>query len=164
MSDWRTDIELNVRAFCEENDVSRNLFSTEYLPAPHEPLPLPRGKMGIYNFWMERCEEWLKIGRVGQYSQPRWTTHHYLIGNAASCLPLSIQSDPEMVETHKLNRYELRDWIKQNTCRANILVPARLDQGILLRLEKFLHRRLEPRYEGRRRPGGGFVIWSPPPI
>jgi hypothetical protein len=106
MRDWRTDIEANLAAFCEENDLSRNLFSTEYLPAPHTPTPLPRGEKGIYCFWMERRKEWLKIGKVGPNSGPRWTTQHYHIGNADSSLPKSIVSDPEMSEVSGLDRYE----------------------------------------------------------
>ena len=158
MSDWRTDIEANLRAFCEEYDLSRNLFSTEYLPAPHMPPSWPRGKMGVYAFWTGRLEEWLKIGKAGPNSQPRWTTHHYLIGCADSCLPESLRSDPEMSEVSELDRYELRAWIMRNTCRANILVSARVDQGILLRLEAFLHARLKPRYEGGRRGAPSYDL------
>jgi hypothetical protein len=156
MSDWSTDIDVNLTAFCEENDLSRNLFITEYHPAPHRPPQLPRDKRIVYGFWMERWD-WLKIGRLGPNSQARSTTQHYLDGNARSCLPRSIRLDPEMHEAPKLDRYRLRDWIMRNTCRANILVSAREDQAILLRLEKFLHRRLKPRYEGGGR-GGPILV------
>ena len=90
MLDWRNDVEVNLTAFCEENAFNKTLFSTEYYPAPHKPSPLTYGKMGVYGFWMERLEEWLKIGKLGPKSQARSVSHHYLEGNAASCLPRSI--------------------------------------------------------------------------
>ena len=125
MLGWRNDAEVNLTAFCEENGLRRTLFSTEYYPAPqHRPPRLPYGKMGVYGFLMERLEEWLKIGKLGPKSQARSVSHHYLEGNAASCLPRSIWSDPEMSEVSEMDRYELREWILQNISRMNILISA----------------------------------------
>ena len=160
MADWRDHIEISLTEFLNENDLRRSLFGTEYLPAPHRPPSrLPAGKVGIYCFWLESWG-WLKIGMAGPNSQPRWTSHHYW-GCALSTLAGSLRSDPEMAEPARLDRDALRAWIIRHTCRANILMPSRMGRGILLRLEGFLHARLNPRYEGGRRGRPIFDLGGP---
>jgi len=156
MADWRADIELNLTAFLHEHNLPQDLFITEYLPAPHRPpSQLPVGKMGIYGFYYRSAERWLKIGVAGPNSEARWISHHYS-DSAPSNLSKSIKSDPEMGAISKLGMDGRREWIKANTCRANILVSACLDQSILLEIEGFLHARLRPKYEGRK--PRGFII------
>jgi hypothetical protein len=156
MTDWRADFEVSLAAFCNEHDLARSLFRTKYLPAPHQPTPLPAGKMGVYGFWLEDWG-WLKIGKVGPNSDPRWSYQHYHFGSAPSTLAESMRQDPEM-KVSNLDKYELATRIKQTTCRANILMSSQVGGSLLSELESFLLKRLKPRYEGRK--DGGFIFRS----
>lgn len=152
MADWRTDITVNLNAFLAEYNLSGKLFTTEYRAAPHTPpSALPAGKMGIYGFYYPDAERWLKIGKVGPNSAPRWISHHYW-ESAPSTLSKSIRSDPEMAEAAILDKHRRSEWIKKHTCRANIIVSASVDQSLLSQLEQILHLHLNPKYEGRRGP------------
>jgi hypothetical protein len=43
--------------------------------APHIPVGLPEGKMGIYTFWHDG--RFLKIGRAGPKNNARFRSQHY---------------------------------------------------------------------------------------
>jgi len=145
---WRTDIEDAIRRFLAENPSLTGAVDVEFLPAPHRPPSrLPEGKMGVYGFCREDC--WLKVGKAGPKSQPRWTSHHYW-GCALSTLSGSLRSDPQMKAKVGSDRSQVRDWIIRSTHRVNILLPAGLGRAPLSCLEGFLIARLRPRYEGRR--------------
>jgi hypothetical protein len=142
--------EQTLEDFCSLEDLDLRLFGREYLPAPHKaPSSLPPG---IYAFWLEGWG-WLKIGKAGPNSQPRWTSHHYR-GCAPSTVAGSLRLDVEInayFHLELLDTDALSEWIKRHTCRANILMSAGLGNEVLSKLEDFLIKRLNPRYEGRRR-------------
>lgn len=122
------------------------LPAIEILPAPHKPpARLPQGVMAIYTFWGDGC--WLKIGKVGAKSGPRFTSQHYNPGSANSNLAKSVFSCPS-ISAHPAFRAEAPgDWIKQHCHRANLLLPSTHSQELLSCLEAFLHLRLKPRFE-----------------
>lgn len=150
MSDWRTEINGAIKDFirvAELAHVKLNLddFEAEYLEAPHRPPSnLPNGKMAIYGFWLDG--KWLKIGMVGPKSKARYTSQHYSPNAAPSTLAKSILDDIGMWNG-KVRPEDIRDWIKNNTNRVNILLDSERGMMLLALLEAFLHLRLRPRYE-----------------
>jgi hypothetical protein len=141
---WLTDIDDVIRIFLAENPDLVGALDVEFLPAPHRPPSrLPEGKMGVYGFYGDGC--WLKVGKAGPKSQPRWTSHHYW-GCADSSLAGSLCLDPKIGS----DRGQVRDWIMRFTSRVNVLLPGGMGRMVLGRLEDFLIGCLRPRYEGRR--------------
>jgi hypothetical protein len=151
MNDWRKDIEDALMAFVTVAKLARepitlDELNIEYLPAPHkQPSSLPKGKMAVYAFCWNN--EWLKIGKVGANSGPRYSSQHYT-GNALSTLRGSLVNDPHMKRINGFNNQNTGEWIKQSTCRVNILIPDERRKELLALLESFLHARLRPLYEG----------------
>ncbi len=151
MNDWRKEMEEALAAFITVvelagDPIKLDDLQVEYWSAPHKaPSNLPAGKMAIYAFWWN--DEWLKIGKAGPNSGPRYVSQHYT-GSAISTLAGSLANDPRMQEVHGFDRQHLGEWIKRSTCRVNILVSARKRKEVLSLLEAFLHVRLVPRYEG----------------
>lgn len=154
MNDWRREMDEALQAFVTVAELAgeplmRNELKVEFLPAPHrQPSSLPAGKMAIYAFWWEN--QWLKIGEAGPKSGARYISQHYT-GSALSTLAGSLASDPRMQNVAGFDRLNPGEWIRRSTCRVNILVPAQRRRDELLLLEKFLHVRLKPRYEGSSR-------------
>lgn len=101
MSSWRDEIGSALTAFIAVAElagdpVSPTDLEVEYLPAPHRPpTRLPAGKMAVYGFWGNGC--WLKIGKAGPNSNPRYTLQHYNAGSAQSTLAASLKDDPHML-------------------------------------------------------------------
>lgn len=152
---WRTDIEDAIHRFLAENPNLTDALDVEFLDAPHRPPSrLPKGKLGVYGFCVDGC--WLKVGKAGENSQPRWTSHHYW-GCALSSLSGSLQSDPQMRGKIGSNKAQVREWIMRETHRVNILLPADVGRMLHSRLEDFLIARLRPRYEG----GSRSLAFSP---
>ncbi len=160
-----TDVQTEPEAWCEDITSALEDFSivselageeivfededVEFLPAPHvPPSRLPTGRMAIYGFWFDgNC---LKIGKAGPKTKERYTSQHYNINSAKSTLAKSISKDPSLSEhVDGLNSGDLRDWIKRETSRVNVLMSSTRSKHILALLEAFLHARLKPRYEGR---------------
>jgi len=126
--------------------ISLDEITIEFLNAPHKPpSKIPVGKMAIYAFWWKGT--WLKVGKVGAKSHARYISQHYT-GSAQSTLAGSIIKDPKMKVITNFTLKELSAWIKESTCRVNILMPSTRNKGLLSLLESFLHVRLQPRYEG----------------
>ena len=151
MNDWRKEMEEALAAFITVAELAGESIKLddlqiEYWSAPHKaPSNLPAGKMAIYAFWWN--DEWLKIGKAGPNSGPRYVSQHYT-GSAISTLAGSLANDPRMQEVHGFDRQHLGEWIKRSTCRVNILVSSDRSKELLSLLETFLHVRLKPRYEG----------------
>lgn len=151
MTDWRDEIERALRAFDdvialaggEDGNVDLTL---ECLPAPHRPKMLPAGKMAVYCFW--GCGEWLKVGKVGPNSGPRFLSQHYNSGSARSTLAGSLLKDLQSGRISGFNPDDCGSWIKANVHRCNIFMGAEKPKTLLSLLEAFLHHRLQPRYEG----------------
>lgn len=60
---------------------------------PHQPSGLPKGNFGIYSF--EYDNEFLKIGKVGQNSDARFRSQHYIPRSSQSNLAKSILNDSD---------------------------------------------------------------------
>jgi hypothetical protein len=151
MSSWSDDIESAISAFIDVAElagdpIARADVVIEYLPAPHRPPPrLPEGWMAVYGFWS--ADVWLKIGKAGTKSGPRYVSHHYHL-SAPSTLAKSLASDAGMRTVPGFDPLTPGEWIRSSTSRVNILLPETRAPELLSLLEAFLHLRLRPRYEG----------------
>lgn len=150
MSDWAADVE---QALVDFREVARlggielepGELVVERLPAPHRsPARLPPAMMAVYAFWSDGV--WLKIGKVGPNSNARYTSQHYLAGSARSTLAASLIASPPMDQG--FDPAQAGTWIRERTCRLNILLPANRPRELLSLLEAFLHLRFRPRFEG----------------
>jgi len=152
MNDWRKEMEDALMAFVTVAELAgeplkRDELLIEYLPPPHTPPSnLPAGKMAIYAYWWN--DAWLKIGQAGAKSAARYTSQHYNPSSSKSNLSKSLVSDTLMHDIVEFDRNNPGTWIRQSTCRVNILIPAQRGKAMLSLLEAFLHVRLNPRYEG----------------
>jgi len=115
------------------------------LGCPHCARTLPRGKMGIYSFALN--DRFLKIGKAGSNSGPRFTYQHYKPGSAQSTLASSILSDPEM-KKYSLSTDNIESWMKKNLRRIDILFDANFGPLVLSFAETSLHLKYQPKYEG----------------
>ena len=78
---------------------------------PHIPASLKPETMGVYTFLYNGC--FLKIGKAGPNSNPRFLSHHYNPRSGKSTLAASILKDPDMA-VHGLTEDTVGKWIKQN--------------------------------------------------
>ena len=125
------------------HDISADQIEIEVLERPHlQPVRLPKDYMAVYLFFTD--EACLKIGKVGPKSNARYTSQHYNAASAASTLAASIIKHMDL----SLDVKTAGDWIKANTHRINILVPASHPQTLLSLCEAFMHLRFNPRFEG----------------
>jgi hypothetical protein len=151
MNDWRKEMESALETFITVaklagEPVSLDELQVEFCSAPHkQPSSLPIGKMAIYAFWSNG--EWLKIGKAGGNSGPRYVSQHYT-GSAMSTLAGSLSNDPQMSQSTGFDKLDPGKWIKASTCRVNILISSNRRRELLSLLEAFLHTRLNPKYEG----------------
>lgn len=147
----RADIEESLEAFIAvaalgKEPISRDEMTVEFQIAPHQPPShLPVGKLAIYGFW--RDGEWLKIGKAGPKSGPRYVNQHYSM-KAPSTLAKSLVADVRFLNLAGFDALAPGKWIKDSTHRVNILLSSDRGPGMLSLLEAFLHVRLKPRYEG----------------
>jgi hypothetical protein len=128
-------------------EVSDNSITVEILGSPHSPpTSLPSGKMAVYVFmWNNQC---LKVGKVGQKSQARYTSHHYDPKRSNSNLAKSILDHKKRLGLADLTDSTIGDWIKSNTNRINFILDQNLGVPVLSLMESFLQCRLKPRFEG----------------
>jgi hypothetical protein len=151
MTSWREEIERAVSAFVAVaelagDSISRSDIEVEFLPAPHrQPSRLPSGKRAVIAFWHD--DEWLTVSRVGPNSAPRYLSQHYN-RRSDSTLARSLVNDPRMAAVAGFDPDAPGDWIRQETCRVNILLPANRSRTLLALLSTFLQVRLRPRYDG----------------
>ena len=112
---------------------------------PHiPPTRLPDGKMAIYMFLLG--DEFLKIGKANYRSNARFCSQHYGL-NAPSTLAKSLLSDSEMNYLN-ITSSNIKNWIKTNCQRIDIIVDADLGVFALELIEGIMHYKYEPRYEG----------------
>ena len=148
---WRNDILQSLDAFVEVAALagipwSNSDTNMEFLDAPHRPpTRLPKGYMAVYGFWY--AGTWLKIGKVGPKSNARYTSQHYIAGSAGSTLAGSLCKCSVMKSVPGFRPSDAGLWIKENTCRVNILLSESKPPEVLSLIEAFLHARLKPRYE-----------------
>ena len=128
-------------------DITESDIYIEQLSAPHQPpKALPPGKMAVYVFFLgPQC---LKVGKVGPKSHARYISQHYNSKSSMSNLAKSILKDRDRLGTSDINDNSVGKWIKTNTDRVNILIPAEHGIAMLTLLESFLQCRLNPRFEG----------------
>jgi len=127
--------------------ISENDILIETLLAPHRPPSLlPNGKMAVYIFfWNEKC---LKVGKVGQNSNARYTSQHYNPRSSNSNLAKSILLGKDKLGLPSVSETNVGAWIKSNTDRINILLDSRHGIPALTLLESFFQCRLRPYFEG----------------
>lgn len=152
LSDWESEISQAILAFRKVAELAgepipESLPKVEVLPAPHKsPASLPVGMMAIYAFWGDGA--WLKVGKVGPNSGPRYTSQHYNPNSAQSNLAKSIGRCESISARADYCADRPGDWIRQGCHRVNVLLPATYSRELLSCLEAFLHLRLRPRFEG----------------
>lgn len=149
--DWHDQIAAALDDFVQVAQLSGEtitapVWNLDFRPAPHRSSGLPAGMMAIYAFWGDGV--WLKIGKVGANSDARFRSQHYLPGSARSTLAGSILADTDLSIRCAIDTSACGDWIRANTHRCNVLLPASYPKSLLSLLEAFLHHRLKPRYEG----------------
>ena len=120
--------------------------------ARHErPKPLQSNQRAIYIFFKD--DRWLRIGQT-DYSA-RFTSQHYGVRRARSTLAKDIRDHGDAFGFSGSDN-EIGNWILGNCGRADLRLPV---QGVEPKageyfaklLESYLHYRLQPRFEGRRR-------------
>jgi len=126
--------------------IPRAEVEVQYFPSPHQPpRSLPSGKQGVYVFiYGDRC---LKVGKAGPNSVARFCNHHYGL-NAPSTLAKSVLKFQADIGVSGLTSANVKEWICQNTSRANFLLPTGLGQFALTLLEAFVQCALQPEFEG----------------
>ena len=103
--------------------------------------------MAVYSFFHDGvC---LKVGIVGPKSQARYVSQHYSPASATSTLGGSICRDPAAVGLDVLDVGDAGAWMRENLCRADLILPASYGMQVLRFAEAFLHLRWNPRFEGR---------------
>lgn len=122
-------------------------IALEQFSAPHKPPSiLPKNRFAVYAFfWNNEC---LKVGKVGQNSQARFTSQHYLPSSSNSNLAKSILAHKDELGLNALTDATVGNWIKENTGRVNFILNAQLGVPVLTLLEVFLQCALKPRFEG----------------
>ena len=113
----------------------------------HVPTKLPDNHMAVYIFTNPTGDVCYKVGKVGTNSKARYQTQHYSPTSSKTNLAKSILNDCSLNGDADLQT-NVGLWIKQNTCRTNLLLSA--DKGFLTLslLEVFIQNRLKPIYEG----------------
>ena len=112
---------------------------------PHKAPKLPDNTMAVYAFIYN--DTFLKIGKVGKNSGPRYTSQHYNPGSASSNLAKSILEDGEM-RSLGITEENVGEWIKNNCRRIDIEMDADLGTFALGLVEAVLHYKYMPKYEG----------------
>ena len=112
--------------------------------ATHNPTALPIGFSAVYIF--EHPFEYLKIGKAcGDNANPRYQSQHYY-KKASSSLAKSLERDP--IYSPLIGGLTLRDWIRTNTSRYNILIPNIYNKHFLNFAEAFFILKCNPKFEG----------------
>ena len=113
----------------------------------HKAEPLPSGKRAVYIFL--HGDKFLKIGKVGPKSAPRFLSHHYHV-TAKSSLARSILDDPEFADLN-LNDANIKNWITSNVRRIDIIFESTVRPGTTSLIEAGLQYKYQPNYEGALR-------------
>ena len=123
--------------------------------APHKkPRSIGNNQRAIYIFFKD--DNWLRIGQTGDPN--RFKNQHYGVAKGNSTLAKNIQDNAGEFGWSGTNNDEIRHWILGSCGRANLRLPAQgvepeVSEYFAKLLESYLHYRLKPRFEGRRRRG-----------
>lgn len=115
----------------------------------HVPEALPANSAAIYLFkWQDR---YLKVGKVNQNSNARYQFQHYNPDSSPSNLAQTLRDEPEF---HALvGQFHDTDWglwIRENTTRYNIIIPADLGVNFVHFAEAFFILKCRPVFENSR--------------
>ena len=121
----------------------------EVLEMPHEPTPLPPGKVAVFVF--SDTYRVLKVSMAGPNSNARYQSQHYGVNRAPSTLARSLLKNRDAAQRHRLNKDNVGDWIKRHTDRVNLILGEDSYRPTLIELKDFVLRRLNPVYEGRQK-------------
>ena len=128
-------------------EIPETSYRFEVLGVPHlAPKSLAKGKMAIYIFKYK--DSYLKIGKVGAKSKPRYIYQHYQPDSSPSNLAKSILKDELFSISHSITKDNVGQWIKDNCQRINILIDKELGHFALSLIEAMLHYKYQPKYEG----------------
>ena len=105
----------------------------------HDDIILPKGKIGIYSFFNKK--NMYKIGKVGRKSNARFEIQHYNHKSSKSNLAKSLIKD------NVTNEKSVKDWIRKNLSRTDILIDDQVDRFVLNFIEVYLHLKYNPKYE-----------------
>ena len=130
-------------------NMRREHIFIEVLEMPHEPTPLPPGKVAVFVF--SDTDRVLKVSMAGPNSNARYQSQHYGVNRAPSTLAQSLLNDRDAVQRHRLNEDNVGDWIKRHTDRVNLILGKDFYPPTLIELKDFVLRRLNPVYEGRQK-------------
>ena len=128
-------------------EVSREDLILQFFPAPHKPERLLKEKRAVYGFGVN--DHWLKVGKAGENSNPRFQSQHYNPRSANSNLASSILKDGGSPIVPALSENDVGEWIKKNCYRFNVLFGAHHTDEFATFMEAFFIFCLKPRYEGR---------------
>lgn len=115
---------------------------------PHKPPGELNGHGAVYAFYWPERGAFLKVGKAGAQSGPRYRYQHYG-PNAGSTLFKDLKKECDILGIPCEER-QLKSWMYAHLARADILLAPRYDPLVLALLEAFLHLRWRPRYEGKR--------------
>jgi hypothetical protein len=112
----------------------------------HIPTALPRGFAAIYIFkWNTK---YLKVGKVNTKSSARYHSQHYNPDSSNSNLSKTLLKEPEFEAMIGIEHPGV--WLKKNTTRFNILIPASLGKNFVHFAEAFFILKCNPMFENTR--------------
>ncbi len=121
-----------------EYNMTADDFEIEYLPEPHAPKPLPKGKQAVYVFYHNsKC---LYIGYAGAKSSSRFYSQHYNVKSNDGTLAGYLLKDGVS------NLHNIKPWIKANCWRVNIYIDSTHNTAVLKKLRDFLKSEYKPTY------------------
>lgn len=129
-----------------EVNVSDLQLQTLQAGANHLPVTLLPDYAAVYIF--KYGVQYLKVGKVNSNSNARYQSQHYNPDSSRSNLSRSIFNDLDFYAV--INGEHPGNWLKQNSHRYNILIPARLGKKFVHFAEAFFILKCNPRYEDTR--------------
>ena len=124
----------------------------------HHPSKLPEGMQGVYVFFSDK--DCFKVGKAGPKSQARWNSHHYNLDKTTpSTFSKSIVKDKNKFKSYfsvekgseidQLCEDNIKDWIRNNISRIELILPQDAGDYALNLLEALVQFELKPIYEGK---------------
>ncbi len=150
INDFVDTYNRNYNGNLDESEITHELHK-----APHIPPKLMPGKGAVYIFSLTEninspagSHRVLKVGKVGQNSEPRFRYQHYKPNSAMSTLSGAIESKEELWEYLGFDAsVDVGLWIKENTDRDHFFIDGS-KMEIISVLERYLMGLLMPVFEG----------------
>lgn len=147
-----TAIEAAIVQAVEEAQLPDGSWAIQDHGRPHRrPSKKPKHCAVVYIF--AAPFEVLKVGMAWRHSEPRATYQHYSCNAAPSTLAKSIRKEMRegLWPFAPLPDHLIGGWIERNCQLVHLLLDAdQIARPTVERIEKLLHSRLHPRFEGRR--------------